>query len=85
MKDLTITIYSYLSNSINTVEMTFLTVLLWLSIASLLSILGGAIGGILLAGKYIGNSLAARIGGLYGPLGVMPAMIFSLIIFTVLR
>ncbi len=69
-----------LSNSIQTNEITWLSAVALLILSALLSILGGAIGGILLAGKDISNPLAARIGGLFGPAGVLPAIFLSLII-----
>lgn len=57
-----------------------ITGLVWLGIAAALSIVGGAIGGVLLAGKDLGYELAAMIGGLFGPAGVIPAVLVGLVI-----
>ena len=51
-----------------------------MAVASVISIIGGAIGGIWLAGKDLGYGLAAMIGGLFGPAGVIPAIIVGLAI-----
>ncbi|MDJ0517830.1 MAG: hypothetical protein QNJ74_16795 [Trichodesmium sp. MO_231.B1] len=61
-------------------EITILTAIFWLAVASGISIIGGAIGGIWLAGKDLGYSLAAMIGGLFGPAGVIPAVVVGLAI-----
>ncbi len=60
-------------------EVTIFTGLIWLGIAVLFSIAGGAIGGILLAHKDLGYRLSAMIGGLFGPAAVIPATILGLI------
>jgi hypothetical protein len=39
---------------------------------------GGAIGGMLLAGKDIGYQLSATLGAFFGPLGVIPAILLGL-------
>ena len=54
-------------------RITLETGLVWLLIAIGFSILGGAIGGVVLAGKDLGSRLAAMIGGLYGPAAIIPA------------
>ncbi|GGA42852.1 hypothetical protein [Okeania sp. KiyG1] len=61
-------------------EITLLTAIFWLGLASGISIIAGAIGGIWLARKDLGYSLAAMIGGLFGPAGVIPAVIVGLAI-----
>lgn len=61
-------------------DINLITGLVWLAIAAALSIVGGAIGGILLAGKDLGYELAAMIGGLFGPAGVIPAVLLGLIV-----
>lgn len=61
-------------------EITWLTALFFLAIATGVSILGGAIGGVLLAGKDLGYRLAAMIGGLFGPAGVIPAVAIGLVV-----
>jgi hypothetical protein len=71
---------SLLSGDIN-----LITSLVWLVIAAGLSIVGGAIGGVLLAGKDLGYELAAMTGGLLGPAGVIPAVFIGLIILNYLN
>ncbi|KKD40021.1 MAG: hypothetical protein WAN66_24720 [Limnoraphis robusta] len=61
-------------------EITLLTGIVWLAVAGAVSILGGAIGGILLARKDLGFGLSAMIGGLFGPVGVLPAIALGLIV-----
>ena len=72
-------IHIFISN-LATGEITILTGIFWLAVASVISIIGGAIGGIWLAGKDLGYGLAAMIGGLFGPAGVIPAIIVGLAI-----
>ena len=71
---------SLLSGDIN-----LITSLVWLVIAAGLSMVGGAIGGILLAGKDLGYELAAMTGGLLGPAGVIPAIFLGLLILNLLN
>lgn len=59
-------------------EITWLTGIFWLAVAAAVSIVGGAIGGILLASKDLGYRLSAMIGGLFGPVGVIPAVLLGL-------
>ena len=61
-------------------DINFITGLVWLVLAAALSVIGGAIGGVLVGGKDLGNQLAAMIGGLFGPAGVIPAVIIGLVI-----
>ncbi|WP_013321763.1 hypothetical protein [Gloeothece verrucosa] len=67
-------------NSLMIGEIDLLTGLFWLGIALTLSIIGGAIGGMLLAGKDLGYYFSAMMGGLFGPVGVIPATIIGLTI-----
>jgi len=60
-------------------DITLATGIVWLAIATTLSIVGGAIGGVILAGKDLGLQLSAMIGGLFGPTAVIPATILGLI------
>ncbi|MDB9459597.1 hypothetical protein PN480_01810 [Dolichospermum circinale CS-1225] len=69
--------------SLNT-ELNFTTGFTWLIIAVILSMVGGAIGGIILAGKDIGYKFAAIIGSLFAPAGVIPAVILGLFILNLL-
>ncbi len=61
-------------------EITWFTALFLLAVATAVSILGGAIGGILLAGKDLGYRLAAMIGGLFAPAGVIPTVAIGLLV-----
>ena len=61
-------------------DINFMTGLVWLVLAAALSVIGGAIGGVLVGGKDLGNQLAAMIGGLFGPAGVIPAVLIGLVI-----
>ena len=56
-----------------TQRITLVTGLVWLLIAVSFSIIGGAVGGVFIAGKDLGPRLAAMIGGLYGPAAMIPA------------
>jgi hypothetical protein len=46
------------------------------------SIVGGALGGIAVGGKDIGNELAAMMGGFYGPLAGVAGMVLGLIVLA---
>jgi phage-related minor tail protein len=61
-------------------EITLVTSLLWLAVAAIISVVGGAIGGVLLAGKDIGYQLSAMLGSLLGPAGVIPAVAVGLVL-----
>lgn len=61
-------------------EITWLTGIFWLAIAAIISMIGGAIGGILLAGKDLGYQLAGLLGGLFGPAGVIPVAVIGLVV-----
>ena len=70
-------------HSLNT-ELNLTTGFTWLIIAVILSMIGGAIGVIILAGKDIGYQFAAIIGSLFAPAGVIPAVILGLFILNLL-
>ena len=59
-------------------KVTLATGLVWLLIAIAFSIIGGALGGVVLAGKDLGLRLSAMIGGLYGPAAMIPAATLGL-------
>ncbi|HAC63822.1 MAG TPA: hypothetical protein DCF68_09855 [Cyanothece sp. UBA12306] len=61
-------------------EITLLTGLFWLMIAGIISMISGAIGGIILAGKDLGYQLAAMLGSLFGPAGVLPVAAIGLVV-----
>lgn len=75
---------NYLITSLTTGEINLFTGLVLLLIATAFSILGGAIGGIILAGKDFGYSFSATIGGLFGPAAAIPAIILGLCMLTIL-
>ncbi len=61
-------------------EITLLTGLFWLIKAAIISMISGAIGGIILAGKDLGYELAAMLGSLFGPAGVLPVAAIGLVV-----
>ena len=61
-------------------NITLVTSLLLLVLAAIFSFIGGAIGGIILAGKDLGYQLSAMMGSLLGPAGVIPAALIGLIL-----
>lgn len=61
-------------------EITLVTGLFWLLVAAIISTISGAIGGILLAGKDLGYELAAILGSLFGPAGVIPVAAIGLVV-----
>ena len=58
------------------------TAVLWLLAAFVLSVAGGAVAGVRLAGKDLGNELAARVGAMFGPTAVLPAVLVGLIVLA---
>ncbi|RCJ23534.1 hypothetical protein A6S26_03060 [Nostoc sp. ATCC 43529] len=80
---LTITTGDFLTN-LAAGELNITTEFIWLVTATILSMIGGAIGGILLAGKDIGYNLSAMLGALFAPVGVIPAIIIGLAILNLL-
>ncbi len=60
-------------------EINLATGCIWLLIALPFAIAGGAIGGVMLAGKDLGYRLAGMIGGLFGPAAVIPATVLGLL------
>lgn len=68
-------------HSLNT-ELNLTTELTWVIIATFISMIGGAIGGMILAGKDIGYKFAATLGSLFAPAGVIPAMILGLLMLN---
>jgi len=57
-----------------------LTIVLALILGAAASLLGGALGGVAIGGKALGNELAAMMGGFYGPLAAVPGIIVGLIV-----
>ncbi|MCC5645617.1 hypothetical protein LC607_22250 [Nostoc sp. CHAB 5824] len=65
-------------------DLNIATELVWLIIATALSMVGGAIGGMLLAGKDIGYQFSAMLGALFAPAGVIPAILLGLAVLNLL-
>ncbi|MFN6519564.1 MAG: hypothetical protein RMY29_034430 [Nostoc sp. CreGUA01] len=65
-------------------DLNIATEFVWLVTATVLSMLGGAIGGMLLAGKDIGYQFSAMLGALFAPAGIIPAIILGLVILNLL-
>lgn len=60
-------------------------ILVWTIISVIISMIGGAVGGMILAGKEIGYKLSATVGSLFAPAGVIPALILGLLIVSFIR
>ncbi len=76
--------FRHLFTSLAVGEINLITGLVWLLIATVLSMVGGAIGGMLLAGKDIGYQFSAILGGLFAPAGVIPAILLGLFMLNLL-
>jgi phage-related minor tail protein len=66
-------------------DINIVTGLVWLIIATIISMIGGAIGGMILAGKDIGYSFSAMLGALFAPAGVIPAILLGFVVLTLLN
>lgn len=55
-----------------------MTIVLALIVGAAASLIGGAMGGVAIGGKALGNELAAMMGGFFGPLAVIPGVIVGL-------
>lgn len=65
-------------------DINFATGVVWLIVAIIVSMAGGAIGGLILARKDLGYELSAILGGFFGPAGVIPTMLLGLAILNIL-
>ncbi|MEH1832065.1 MAG: hypothetical protein V7L29_08330 [Nostoc sp.] len=65
-------------------DLNIATEFVWIIIATVLSMVGGAIGGMLLAGKDIGYQFSAMLGALFAPAGVIPAILLGLVALSFL-
>lgn len=63
-------------------QINLVTGALWLLLALLLSMAGGALAGMQLAGKDLGNELAAMMGAMFGPTAAVPAVLLGLIVLA---
>jgi hypothetical protein len=59
--------------------LSYATVVITLVVATFASIAGGAVGGIAVGRKALGNELAAMLGGFYGPLAGVAGITIGLI------
>jgi hypothetical protein len=65
-------------------RLTAITITVWTLLSIVLSIAAGAAGGMALAGKDLGNTLAALMGAMYGPVAAVPGILLALIILAFL-
>ncbi|HLO84767.1 MAG TPA: hypothetical protein VK203_07105 [Nostocaceae cyanobacterium] len=73
-----------LLESLTSNDLSLTTALAWLIITTILSMIGGAIGGMILAGKELGYKFSATIGSLFAPAGVVPAIILGILMLNLL-
>jgi len=59
-------------------QLTWSTVAVWTVLSVPLSVAGGALGGMVLAGKDLGNGVAAMMGGMFGPVAATPGILLGL-------
>jgi hypothetical protein len=65
-------------------HLTAVTIFVWTCCGFVVATLGGALAGILLAGKDLGNELAGAMGAMFGPTGAVPGVLLGLIILALL-
>ena len=65
-------------------QLTVATIAFWTTVSILLSIVGGALAGMTLAGKDLGHSLAAMVGALFGPVAAGPGILVGLIVLSLI-
>ena len=65
-------------------EINLATGLVWLILAAFVSLTGGAIGGMILAGKDLGYKFSAILGGIFGTASVIPATLVGLFVLNFL-
>lgn len=63
-------------------RLTAITAAAWTLLSITLSIAAGAVAGITLGGKDLGNSLAALMGAMYGPIAAVPGILVGLIVLA---
>jgi ABC-type spermidine/putrescine transport system permease subunit II len=71
-----------LLTSLASSDLNLTTAIAWLIITTILSMIGGAIGGMILAGKELGYQFSATIGSLFAPAGVVPAIILGILMLN---
>ena len=67
-----------------TTSLTPLALVLALVGGALASIAGGAVGGMIIGGKALGNELAAMLGGFYGPLAGVAGIAVGLVALAII-
>jgi hypothetical protein len=65
-------------------RLTAVTVIVWTSLSIVLSIAAGAVAGMALGGKDLGNSLAALMGAMYGPVAAVPGILVGMIVLALI-
>jgi hypothetical protein len=65
-------------------QLTAVTILVWTCCAFVVATVGGAVGGVQLGGKDLGNRLAALMGAMFGPTGAVPGILLALIILALI-
>ena len=65
--------------------MNLLTAIELIILAVLLSIAAGAITGVKIGGEFLGKELAAMMGGFYGPVAALPAVLLGIILLVYLK
>jgi len=65
-------------------RLTAITIAVWTLLSIVLSIAAGALAGMQLAGKDLGNNLAALMGAMYGPVAAVPGILVGLIVLAFL-
>jgi len=63
-------------------RLTVLTIVVWTILAFVTATIGGAIAGMWLAGKDLGNDLAAIMGAMFGPTAAVPAILLALVVLA---
>lgn len=62
--------------------MTLLTAIGLVVLALVLAMVGGGVTGARLAGRYLGNGLAAMMGAFFGPAAVVPAALLGVALLS---
>jgi hypothetical protein len=65
-------------------RLTVVTIVVWTFCGFVVATAGGALSGIRLAGKDLGNELAAMMGAMFGPTGAVPGILLGLIILALM-
>ena len=59
-------------------------IIFWTMLAAVLAMAGGALAGMKLAGKDLGNALASMMGLLFGPVAAVPGVLLALLLLKLL-